>query len=153
MSYPCIPVFPCGLMNLTTEAEGYKFMMLLVIHTMIALLTDLYIFLLSTSQNEFLHGNDFPSVLLHSNYLITWKINKYVQIPHTETNKLFCKKTHVGTWIPSFTTQCLKQLPPSQWFILILVLSCFHIYCVGVSISGFLQSFQVNGRTVSRNKL
>jgi hypothetical protein len=67
MSYPCIPAFLCGLVNLT-EDEDYKYMMLLVIHTMIALMTDLY-----TSQNEFLHGNDFPSVLLHSNYLITWK--------------------------------------------------------------------------------
>jgi hypothetical protein len=43
-------------------------------------ITDRFIyFLVSTSQNEFLHYNDFPSVLLH-NYLITWKINKYVQI-------------------------------------------------------------------------
>lgn len=59
-----------GLMNLTTEGEDYILTKLLVINMMIALLTDLYTFLDSTSQNEFLHDNDFSSMLLHI-YLIT----------------------------------------------------------------------------------
>jgi hypothetical protein len=71
-------------MNLTTEGEDYILTRLLVINTMIAVLNVRYTFLESTSQNEFLHNNDCPSVLLH-NYLITWKINKYIQIPHAET--------------------------------------------------------------------